>query len=83
MISLLPLLKDIPEAFAADPDGFPVAFDQTLKVKMEKHVVSCGFGHLLARFDPLEPRAQPFTLGSPGGVPAVSRGVDAPATWTT
>ena len=31
MISLLPLLKDIPEAFAADPDGFSPAFDITLK----------------------------------------------------
>ena len=36
MISLLPLLKDIPEAFAADPDGFSATVDQTLKVKAAK-----------------------------------------------
>ena len=36
VISLLPLLKDIPEAFATDPDGFSATFDQTLKVKVAK-----------------------------------------------
>ena len=44
---------------------------------------SDGFELVLACFSLFEQRAQPFTLGSPGGIPAVSRGVDAPATWTT
>ena len=54
VISLLPLLRDIPEAFAADPDGFSATVDHTLKVKVAKYgtvnVCSCGFGHL---FGPL------------------------------
>ena len=54
VISLLPLLKDIPEAFAADPDGFSATIDHALKVKVAKIWYSkCMFLWVLASFSPL------------------------------
>ena len=51
VITLLPLLQDIPEAFAADPDGFSVVFwpDFLHKAAVEKYsVVSDGLKLVLA-----------------------------------